>query len=632
MGLLIVPASLLALAAGGAVAVALPVRGAIERLVAGFLAAQAVITLTLLLAGAALRDLGAGTILGSLVVLSVVAIGSAIRISRRAGLRARVAEARAEVAASLRAAAADRLVLALAVVAALALAWRFALAIRLPVLDYDGFSYHLVTVDVWLQSGEIGRVPQRIWSDGYPANGELLTLWLMTFGRTDWLAGLSGLLPLPLAALSVTGLARRLGAARQWAAVAGLVFILLPAVIVLANTTYVDNLVAADLAAAWFLGLAAFSVPPGRRRSALLVMTGVAVGLAAGTKTSTLLPLGAFGLALVVAAFAARGDPRTPGQGRLLAAVRTAVLVGIPAAVLGGYWYVKDFLVFGNPVWPFTIGPFNGVGPIGSLIVQTPPQLAGMSPWRQVAASWLGDFRAASYTYDTRIGGYGLAWPVVVALGVVGVALLARSRRFLPIGAIVLPAATTLAVMPMPWWPRLTLFVPVIAMALAALALTRLPRRAGLVLGAVVVLASLVSLGIATRRANATAGPSSASRPSISGLVRLVATGAGDRAELGLWADCRGFEAIPRGATVATDRFNLVHLVVGHDLDRILAPNVEPTADPAVLRAEAAAAGAAYLVLQQDASKAAVLADPTTFEDLGPVCRSVELVRVRSGP
>ena len=46
------------------------------------------------------------------------------------------------------------------------LAWRTLLALRLPVVDYDGFSYHLVFVDVWLQHDALRLVPHRIWVGG----------------------------------------------------------------------------------------------------------------------------------------------------------------------------------------------------------------------------------------------------------------------------------------------------------------------------------------------------------------------------------------------------------------------------------------------------------------------------------
>ena len=627
MGLLLIPATVLVLGVGGTLAAALPVRGALERLVVALIVAQLLVTFTLLGAGVVLRELNVGGILIALVIVLTGALLFAWWAARPdGGLRDRASSAVTELAAMWRAATRSRVVLGLAIVAASALAWRFLLAVRLPVLDYDGFSYHLVTVDVWLQSGEIGRVPQRLWSDSYPENGELISLWLMAFSRNDALAALSGLVPLPLAGLSVAGLARRLGADRPWAAIAGLLFMLLPAVIALANTTYVDNLAAADLAAAWFLGLAATGVRPGRRRTALLIAAGFAIGLSVGTKASMLVPLAAFAVVLVAAALLGRG----PAVDRIRKALQTAVLVGVPALLGGGYWYIRDIVLFGNPVWPFTIGPFRGVGTVDQLIGQHPAELAGMSQLRQVLTSWLRDFHLTSYAYDTRIGGYGIGWLAVLGIGLIGFLLLIRARRYLPVIGMAIPAAVIVAILPEQWWARYTFFLPIIALAMAAVALSRMPPRAALVLGAVVIAASLVSLGVVSRRSNLAAS-ATGSRPSIGQLLRLVATGPGNRAQFGLWAECAGFSTIPPGAMVSTDSFNLLHLVIGHDLDRTLGANIGQTADSATLLTEASAANANYLVLVDSTSIEAAQSDPAAFVDLGPVCRGTRLFRLGTG-
>src|SRR4029078_8604388 len=88
-----------------------------------------------------------------------------------------------------------------------------------------------------------------IWSDGYPANGELITLWLMAFTRNDTLANLTALLGMPLEMAATGGLAGVLGARRDLAILAGLIAGATPAVIALAASTYVDIWAMADIAA-----------------------------------------------------------------------------------------------------------------------------------------------------------------------------------------------------------------------------------------------------------------------------------------------------------------------------------------------------------------------------------------------
>ena len=69
------------------------------------------------------------------------------------------------------------------------LAWRAFLAVRLPVVDYDGWSYHLVFTDAWLQHDALTLVPFRPWTAGYPAATEMLTTWLAAFTHSDTFTG-----------------------------------------------------------------------------------------------------------------------------------------------------------------------------------------------------------------------------------------------------------------------------------------------------------------------------------------------------------------------------------------------------------------------------------------------------------
>lgn len=185
MGLLIVPASLVVIAASSVIALALPLRGLLQRLVAAMLLTQAGITLIVLVTGAGLRILDGGALAASALTVALALGGAAVFRTGRATIGERASAVVREGLAELGALRRNPILLLLVTAAVAALAWRLVLALRLPILEFDGFSYHLVTVDVWLQSGFIGRVPQRIWSDGYPANGELLTTWLVAFGRDD---------------------------------------------------------------------------------------------------------------------------------------------------------------------------------------------------------------------------------------------------------------------------------------------------------------------------------------------------------------------------------------------------------------------------------------------------------------
>ena len=623
MPFLIIPATAFVLAGGVVLAARLPLRGATERWTAALVLSQAMLTVTLLVAGVGLSRLDPPLVLAlaATALAIVVVLTGAYRPATLRGAWSTLGRDGRRVARLL---GRNKVLALFAVALLLALAWRVVLAVRLPVVDYDGLSYHLVTVDVWLQTNHVGRVPQRIWSDSYPANGELISLWLMLFSGNDTLSKLTNLLPIPLAGVATAGLARALGADRGPALLAGLVVMSLPVVLVKSDSTYVDNLAMALIAAAWCFGLRGMREPEPRRRLALLALAGAAIGLGAGTKAVLLVPLAVLGVAIVFTSAARhRAD--------VVRAAAEWAAVGLPSLLLGGYWYARNLLVHGNPLWPFTFGPFEGRGTVEQLVAQPPPRLEDAHRIVQIAASWLADYGLTTYEAGMRFGGFGLAWPFVLGLGATGVMLLARRRSFLPIVVLCVPALVTLAIMPMPWWERYTLFVPVLAAALAALALSArgLPRAAVASRIATLGITALMfgSLAIAYRTANihpVLGRP----KPGIIQLVRLVAADEPTRRNIALWQDCSEFAQMPAGSRVLTDGFNLLHLVVGPDLDRALLSTVAGNAD---LRAGINRGGstATHLALVRPENIAAAIADPDTFEPLGPVCLRVELFKVR---
>jgi hypothetical protein len=624
--------SVVAIAGAFIVATAAPM-AQLDRVVAWLLLLQAWVTAVLLTAGLVLGRLDAVTITAVNVGLAVLA--AALTRPWRKVDRASVGRA----ATSVRGVAAAvpgviRRHPAVALLGAgvcVAIAWKTVQALRLPVLDFDGFSYHLVTVDVWLQSGSIGRVPQRIWSDGYPANGELITLWLMAFTRNDTLANLTALHGVPLAMTATAGLARVLGARRDLAILAGLVAGATPAVIALAASTYVDIWAMADIAAAAFFGARAFRARDDA--TVPLLLTGVAMGLAVGTKASMAIPAAAIWLAIVIGRLVVRRRPAAEGPAgrppislRVRSAARAAVVAGVPTAVFGGTWYLKDLVVFGNPIWPFRVGPFPGLGDF-SMITQTPRGLAGLPGIVAILRSWTADPGVTTYPYDTRIGGFGVAWVVLIVLAGIGLVLADRAVR--PYVAVVLGAMVlTLVTMPMGWWPRLTLDLVVVVVALAAVALSRLPRPAATAAVGLVVVLSLWSAGIAAFRSNLGVAGGGAP-PGPLRLAGIMAAGNPLRTDLGLWATCATVDRLPDGSRVVADGFGLIHAIVGHELERVALPPIETTADPVALHERLQAAGATqYVVTPDSPGYGAAASRPDLFVRIGPTCRSAMVYAV----
>ncbi len=151
-----------------------------------------------------------------------------------------------------------------------------------------------------------------------------------------------------------------------------------------------------------------------------LAVAGLAVGLAAGTKVTALAMVGALSVAVLVLAPAGR---RWAAAGWWF----------VPALLGGGYWYLRNLLVAGNPL--------PAVEKLGPISLPHPEQLQTARP----------DFSIAHYATDTGVwreyfapglhDGFGVLWPLVVG-GAIVAALVAlvwgRDRIVRAFGAVAL--------------------------------------------------------------------------------------------------------------------------------------------------------------------------------------------------
>jgi hypothetical protein len=249
----------------------------------------------------------------------------------------------------------------------------------------------------------------------------------------------------------------------------------------------------------------------------------------------------------------------------------------------------------------------------------------------QLVASWTADLHLRRYSYNVRPGGLGLAWPVVLAIAVGGAVLLARRRQVAALALVALPAAVTLLVMPMPWYARLTLFVPAVGLPIAAVALSAMRPRLATLGGLGLVGLAAVSLAFANVRPNIDLGPAYPDSPTPLQYASLVLTGdAVARAGVSLRGECAGFEVIPAGARVAPGGFNLLHGVVGPDLDRVLTDPLRAATDPASLAAAMRDQRATWLVTSSGGGLDGMAASaPDLFLPFGEICQGGRLWQLR---
>jgi hypothetical protein len=218
--------------------------------------------------------------------------------------------------------------------------------------QFDALSYHLPIAVQWLQAGNLRILPfvaPNLHPLEYPANYELMELWLLLPVHNDFLVQLASV---PGAALSATGtvlLARTLGARLRAAVASALIVLTLPVVLLTQlGTNLADLFMAGAITAS--AGFLARLMRSGRMRDG--VMAGLAAGLAVGARYQALiavLPLVAIAVTCVIA--------RRRSAARLL---RLGLAFAATLAAVGGYWYVRNAVRTGDPLYPQPLSlPFH---------------------------------------------------------------------------------------------------------------------------------------------------------------------------------------------------------------------------------------------------------------------------------
>jgi hypothetical protein len=310
---------------------------------------------------------------------------------------------------------------------------------------FDSTWYHGPFAAGFFQSGntiDLHFIAPQFLAWFYPANSEVVhAVGMLAFSR-DLLSPLLNLvwllgcllacwcigqpfrvapwsLTLGAIALSVPALADQAGEARN--DIVG-IFFLLAAVAIALN------------AAADSRGTGAQAERPSADRglsTGALLLVGLSIGLAAGTKLNFLLPAAV--LVLGLTALAPRGRRW-----------RTLLAAGGMAVAGGGYWYLRNLIQAGNPLpWIHHLGPIN---------LPSPEQALG----GREAHSVLGYITNGSVWSDWFLpglhGGLWIVWPLLAAAALAGLILAitspTRRRVLAPAGLAGLAAAASWLVSP----------------------------------------------------------------------------------------------------------------------------------------------------------------------------------------
>jgi len=220
-----------------------------------------------------------------------------------------------------------------------------------------------------------------------------------------------------------------------------------------------------------------------------LLLCGIFLGMAASTKTTLLSAVLAFA-GMVLAYSIGNRWIECPLQ-----FAKAIAALGMPTIVLGSFWYVRNWLVAGNPVWPFYYEFFTGTRYLSKLALYHIKVASAEMDSSKLGRGWLdflvGPFRALFSDMPMSRSELGLTLPAFVPPSILYLKR-GSSLKYLvifTIGYYVLWFLTN----PSPSYTIVVL--PVLAL-LAAFAISQAMSALCLLLQGAMVIILIVSLGV----------------------------------------------------------------------------------------------------------------------------------------
>ena len=363
------------------------------------------------------------------------------------------------------------------------------------VFGVDPLTFHLPNVGRWIQTGSLWQIDQFVplqAHGNYPNNGDVVLLSTVLPWHNDFLVRVPISFYLAMMAVAVAAVARELRAPPAAAVLAGAAAISIPVVGIAAIPRALpDPLLWTTLAC----GLLFLLRHARSGRTSDLVLGGVALGIAGGTKW-----YGVSSVAVIVVVWTAARLIARGGAAARARALRDGIAVGGLALLGVAAWFARNLVESGNPVFPVKVAPF------GVRIFDAPRDVLRGKVGFSIA-DYLGDAGVLRQLAGEVYRGLG-APGVVCALALVVAVVLARHRPadrrvpVLAVGAVALAglyAVTPYTALGLRGDPSLAhvntrYAVPALLLALpiAAWAAGRLPRAPAAALEAALALAAVL--------------------------------------------------------------------------------------------------------------------------------------------
>ncbi len=355
--------------------------------------------------------------------------------------------------------------------------WQIFLGYLFPSYTWDSLWYHLPSVGYIMQSGAIQENPVYSFIDAVinilPKNIELFFLWNTIFLKSDIIVDLSQLLFTIAGVFTIYSIAIKLRLKERYALYSSFLFFFTPVIILQSTTNYVDITVSALFLIA--INFLMYDTPENyfdnymaihlRKKKIPILLAGLTTGILLGSKGSGPLFVVVLSSAIIIQElikhFNASKIMPEHREYFIIRALKSYLIYFIfPTLLMGGYWYIKNLVLYNNPLYTTEISFFNITifkGLFKGIIDPAPEVIKNLTPLTRLLYVWLE--KVGYYLYDSRLSGFGPIWFILFLPSLVFSLIYAINRKkynFLFIGALLI---ITFLVYPRNWYTRYVIYI-----------------------------------------------------------------------------------------------------------------------------------------------------------------------------
>lgn len=323
-------------------------------------------------------------------------------------------------------------------------------------VSWDDYHYHLGFVADIVKSEEIRYFDYtHNYTVSFPHNYELLSYYTISFFRNDFLVEIVNLQFLLLGIISSYLILRKLEVNETISKYTSFGIFSIPIVLVLIHSLKVDLAISCI-----FISLISIIINWDKTKShGLQILTvAIGIGIIVGMKTSGFLYMIAL-IPLVIFSI-----KRLLNEKKWIKIILNKIVLLVPLIifVFASFWFIRSFIVFGNPIYPMEVK-------VGSLILpgewknlsftESTPGISGLNFIQRQYYVWMekGDWFGIMYSVDSKITGTGPSWVILFLPSLLVCLILSFKNRLLFL--ILFTFGLIYLLIPGRWIPHYSIFL-----------------------------------------------------------------------------------------------------------------------------------------------------------------------------